>query len=113
MASVPEQIFKAYDVRGLYGDEIDADTAEQVGRAFVRVLSDLSELRREARFFLPARENFRSFLANPQSQSTPRLLLRLTPRRSLFFACISPAPLRKSSRTLVSQRGVARWFGSA
>src|SRR4051794_41881787 len=42
MATVPEQIFKAYDVRGLYGDEIDADTAEQVGRAFVRVLADLS-----------------------------------------------------------------------
>src|SRR5215218_9081887 len=40
MATVPEQIFKAYDVRGLYGDEIDADIAEQVGRAFVRVLAD-------------------------------------------------------------------------
>jgi phosphomannomutase len=31
-------IFKAYDVRGLYGDEIDADVAYDVGRAFVRVL---------------------------------------------------------------------------
>jgi phosphomannomutase len=31
-------IFKAYDVRGLYGDEIDGDTAFDVGRAFVRVL---------------------------------------------------------------------------
>jgi phosphomannomutase len=36
---VPTQIFKAYDVRGLYGDEIDGDVAEQVGRAFVRVLA--------------------------------------------------------------------------
>jgi phosphomannomutase len=35
-------IFKAYDVRGLYGDEIDGDTAYEVGRAFVRVLRDLS-----------------------------------------------------------------------
>jgi len=35
-------IFKAYDVRGLYGDQIDGDVAEQVGRAFARVLSDLS-----------------------------------------------------------------------
>ena len=35
MATVPEQIFKAYDVRGLYGDEIDEDIAEQLGRAFV------------------------------------------------------------------------------
>jgi phosphomannomutase len=37
---VPSQIFKAYDVRGLYGDEIDGDVAEQVGRAFVRVLAE-------------------------------------------------------------------------
>src|SRR3954464_8981773 len=42
MATVPEQIFKAYDVRGLYGDDIDEDVAEQLGRAFVRVLADLS-----------------------------------------------------------------------
>ena len=31
-------IFKAYDVRGLYGEQIDGDTAEAIGRAFVRVL---------------------------------------------------------------------------
>src|SRR3954471_12126925 len=43
MATVPEQIFKAYDVRGLYGDDIDEDVAEQLGRAFVRVLADLSD----------------------------------------------------------------------
>ena len=42
MANAPEQIFKAYDVRGLYGQDIDADTAEQLGRAFIRVLADLS-----------------------------------------------------------------------
>src|SRR3954452_14749229 len=35
-------IFKAYDVRGLYGEQIDGDVAEQVGRGFARVLSDLS-----------------------------------------------------------------------
>src|SRR5215210_1860409 len=39
--SAPAQIFKAYDIRGLYGDEIDGDTAEQVGRAFVRVLAGM------------------------------------------------------------------------
>jgi phosphomannomutase len=39
---VPAEIFKAYDVRGLYGEQIDGDVAEQVGRAFVRVLSQLS-----------------------------------------------------------------------
>jgi phosphomannomutase len=35
-------IFKAYDVRGLYGEQIDDEVAYNVGRAFVRVLSDLS-----------------------------------------------------------------------
>jgi len=40
--SVPAGIFKAYDIRGLYGDEIDGDVAEQVGRAFAHVLSNLS-----------------------------------------------------------------------
>src|SRR6476620_10300870 len=42
---VDPAIFKAYDVRGLYGDQIDAEVAEQLGRAFVRVLSDLSGTR--------------------------------------------------------------------
>src|SRR3954464_10374014 len=35
------RIFKAYDVRGLYGDEIDGDTAEAIGRALARVLAQL------------------------------------------------------------------------
>lgn len=34
-------IFKAYDIRGLYGDEMDETVARQIGRAFVRVLADL------------------------------------------------------------------------
>jgi phosphomannomutase len=43
-------IFKAYDIRGLYGSEIDASIAVQIGRAFVRVIGELegkpcSELR--------------------------------------------------------------------
>jgi phosphomannomutase len=39
--SVPPNIFKAYDVRGLYGEEMDGDTAWLVGRAFTRVLARL------------------------------------------------------------------------
>jgi phosphomannomutase len=39
--SPPAEIFKAYDVRGIYGDQIDGDVAEAVGRAFARVLSGL------------------------------------------------------------------------
>jgi phosphomannomutase len=38
----PPEIFKAYDIRGLYGEELDGDTAEAIGRAFARVLGDLA-----------------------------------------------------------------------
>jgi len=34
-------IFKAYDVRGLYGDQIDEEVAYRLGRAFPRVLADM------------------------------------------------------------------------
>jgi phosphomannomutase len=36
--TAPAEIFKAYDIRGLYGDQVDGDVAEAVGRAFARVL---------------------------------------------------------------------------
>ncbi len=39
--STPD-IFKAYDIRGLYGEQIDGDLAERIGRAFARVLSQLA-----------------------------------------------------------------------
>jgi len=35
-------IFKAYDIRGLYGEQIDGDLAERIGRAFGIVLSGLA-----------------------------------------------------------------------
>jgi phosphomannomutase len=56
-------IFKAYDIRGLYGSEMDETTAEAIGRAFARVLGrlrgkDTSELRvglgRDMRLTAPA-----------------------------------------------------------
>jgi phosphomannomutase len=37
----PAGIFKAYDIRGLYGAEMDETTAEAIGRAFARVLARL------------------------------------------------------------------------
>jgi phosphomannomutase len=37
----PPGIFKAYDVRGLYGEEMDETTAHAIGRAFARVLARL------------------------------------------------------------------------
>ena len=40
--TAPPEIFKAYDVRGLYGEQIDAEVAYAVGRAFARVLAELA-----------------------------------------------------------------------
>jgi phosphomannomutase len=37
----PAGIFKAYDIRGLYGPEMDETTAHAIGRAFARVLGRL------------------------------------------------------------------------
>jgi len=40
-ALAPPGIFKAYDIRGLYGEEMDETTALAIGRAFARVLARL------------------------------------------------------------------------
>jgi phosphomannomutase len=40
--AIDPSIFKAYDIRGLYGEQIDAEVALQIGRGFARVLSKLS-----------------------------------------------------------------------
>jgi len=42
MAALDPGIFKAYDIRGLHGSQIDADAAEQIGRAFAQVLAGLA-----------------------------------------------------------------------
>ena len=34
-------IFKAYDIRGIYGDDIDVGVARDIGRAFAQVIADL------------------------------------------------------------------------
>jgi len=39
----PASIFKAYDIRGIYGEEMDEATAHAIGRAFVRVLARLRD----------------------------------------------------------------------
>ncbi len=46
-ATIPPGIFKAYDIRGLYGTEMDTGTAYLVGRAFARVLAGLRGKRTE------------------------------------------------------------------
>jgi phosphomannomutase len=50
MTSVDPTIFKAYDIRGRYGEEFDPQVAELIGRSFARVIGELdgkptSELR--------------------------------------------------------------------
>jgi phosphomannomutase len=50
MTAVDPAIFKAYDIRGLYGDALDPQVAELIGRSFARVIGELegkptSELR--------------------------------------------------------------------
>ncbi len=42
MRDLDRGIFKAYDIRGLYGEQLDGDAAEAIGRAFALVLSDLA-----------------------------------------------------------------------
>ena len=43
MVDVNPEIFKAYDIRGLYGTEMDETTAHAIGRAFARVLGRLRD----------------------------------------------------------------------
>ena len=43
MTLAPPEIFKAYDIRGVYGTEMDETTALAIGRAFIRVLARLRE----------------------------------------------------------------------
>jgi phosphomannomutase len=41
MTTVDAAIFKAYDVRGIYPDQLNEDIAYRVGRAFARVIADM------------------------------------------------------------------------
>ena len=43
MTTITPDVFKAYDIRGLYGDDIDADAATLIARAFARVISEQEE----------------------------------------------------------------------
>ena len=39
--NVPSEIFKAYDIRGIHGDQLGPEAAELIGRAFARVIAQL------------------------------------------------------------------------
>src|SRR5579884_1295419 len=40
-AAVKPEIFKAYDIRGVYGEDIDAEIAYALGRAYAQVIAEL------------------------------------------------------------------------
>jgi phosphomannomutase len=42
-ATAKPEIFKAYDIRGVYGEDLDAVLAEQIGRAFAQVVAELED----------------------------------------------------------------------
>jgi len=42
MSTINPEIFKAYDIRGLYGEDLDAEVARRIGRAFARVIGELA-----------------------------------------------------------------------
>ena len=42
MARLDPDIFKAYDIRGIYGEQLDGDAAERIARAFAHVLGGLA-----------------------------------------------------------------------
>ncbi len=43
MPTVNPEIFKAYDVRGIHGRDLDSDGAYEIGRAFARVISQFAD----------------------------------------------------------------------
>jgi phosphomannomutase len=42
MSTVNPEIFKAYDIRGIHGRDLDAGGAHEIGRAFARVIAELA-----------------------------------------------------------------------
>jgi phosphomannomutase len=43
MTTVSPDIFKAYDIRGIHGRDLDASGAHEIGRAFARVIAQLAD----------------------------------------------------------------------
>ena len=43
MSPLNPEVFKAYDIRGIYGRDLDSGAAHQIGRAFARVISRLAD----------------------------------------------------------------------
>jgi phosphomannomutase len=86
-------IFKAYDVRGVYGDQIDHDVAYRIGRAFARVLGEVEDkapdelevaLGRDMR--LSAEELSERYLEGLRDEGADVLDIGLAATEMLYFA---------------------------
>lgn len=72
---VPDKVFKAYDIRGLYPDEIDADAAYLIARAFARVLAAIKS--KDGAIEAPV-EGLRIALGHDMRLSSPELTARFS-----------------------------------
>ncbi len=93
-------IFKAYDIRGLYGEQIDGDVAEQIGRAFARVLAALAGK--------PAGE-LRVGLGRDMRLTAPELAARYRDGADWPRARTCSTPARSAPRCSTSSSARASW----
>lgn len=91
MASVNEKIFRAYDIRGIYPEEINEETAYQIGRAFVCYLLETEGEKpekivvgRDARLSSPVLT--RSFIRGVTDESVDVLNIGQVTVDMVFFA---------------------------
>ena len=84
-ASINLDIFKTYDIRGIYPDELDEPTAERIGRAFVDFLGVKSvAVGRDMR--VSSQPLFEAFARGVTTQGADVIDLGLTSTDELYFA---------------------------
>ena len=82
-----DDIIKAYDVRGVYPDELDADLARSVGAAFVRVIGAAGSAIVIGRDMRPSGpELVAAFAEGATSQGADVILIGLASTDGLYFA---------------------------
>ena len=84
-ASINLNIFKTYDIRGIYPDDLDEPTAQRIGRAFVEFLGVKSvAVGRDMR--VSSQALFEAFAQGVTSQGADVIDLGLTSTDELYFA---------------------------
>ena len=84
-ASINLDIFKTYDIRGIYPDDLDEPTAQRIGRAFVEFLGVKSvAVGRDMR--VSSQALFEAFARGVTSQGADVIDLGLTSTDELYFA---------------------------